>query len=57
VAAAKYQAARIARVRGLPVARIEQLIDDHAEAPLFDVLGEPRVNVLQFNLALDAIHP
>jgi K+-transporting ATPase ATPase C chain len=53
-AAARYQAARVARLRGMPADRVERLIDDHTEAPLWGLLGEPRVNVLALNLALDA---
>jgi K+-transporting ATPase ATPase C chain len=53
-AAARYQAARVARVRGMPAERLEQLIADHTETPLWGVLGEPRVNVLALNLAMDA---
>lgn len=56
-AGAQYQAARIARVRQLPVQTVQQLIDSHTEGRLFGLLGEPRVNVLQFNLALDALRP
>jgi len=54
LAAARYQAARIVRLRGLPVERVQALIDVRAERPLFGFLGEPRVNVLALNLALDA---
>jgi K+-transporting ATPase ATPase C chain len=53
-AAARYQAARIARVRQMPVEQIEQLIESRTEAPLWGLLGEPRLNVLALNLALDA---
>jgi K+-transporting ATPase ATPase C chain len=53
-AAARYQAARVARLRGMPADRVERLIEDHTEAPLWGLLGEPRVNVLALNLALDA---
>ena len=52
-AAARYQAARVARVRSLTADRVEQLIADHTEKPLLGFLGEPRVNVLALNLALD----
>ncbi|MBT2320930.1 potassium-transporting ATPase subunit KdpC [Variovorax paradoxus] len=53
-AAARYQAARVARLRGMPADRVEQLIDDHTEGPLWGLVGEPRVNVLALNLALEA---
>jgi K+-transporting ATPase ATPase C chain len=55
VAAADYQAARIARVRGLPLKQVQALIAAHTAGRLFAVLGEPRVNVLELNLALDAL--
>ena len=55
VAAAEYQAARVARVRGLPVERVQALIAAHTEGRLLGVLGEPRVNVLELNLAVDAL--
>ncbi len=54
VAAARYQAARIARARNLPAAGVEALIDAHRRAPWLGFVGEPRVNVLELNLALDA---
>jgi potassium-transporting ATPase KdpC subunit len=54
VAAAQYQAVRVARVRGVPVERVRSRIDEHAEGQRFGFLGEPRVNVLELNLALDA---
>ena len=56
VAAAYYQAARVARVRGLKVAAVQALIAEHARGRLLGWLGEPRVNVLELNLALDAAH-
>lgn len=54
LAAAYYQAARVARVRHLPIAEVRQLIASHAQGRLGGFLGEPRVNVLLLNLALDA---
>ncbi|CAG9175597.1 potassium-transporting ATPase subunit KdpC [Cupriavidus pampae] len=54
-AAAQYQAARVARLRGVPVARVEALIAANTRSPGLDVLGEPGVNVLKLNLALDAM--
>ena len=53
-AAARYQAARVARVRGVPVEQINALIEKNTQGALWGLLGEPRVNVLALNLALDA---
>ena len=55
VAAADYQAARVARVRGLALKQVQALIARHTAGRLLAVLGEPRVNVLELNLALDAL--
>jgi potassium-transporting ATPase KdpC subunit len=55
VAAANYQAARVARARGLPLRQVQALIAAHTEGRLLGVIGEPRVNVLELNLALDAL--
>jgi potassium-transporting ATPase KdpC subunit len=55
VAAAEYQAGRVARAHGLPVERVRALIAAHTEGRLLGVLGEPRVNVLELNLAVDAL--
>jgi K+-transporting ATPase ATPase C chain len=53
-AAAEYQASRVARLRNLPLGTVQALIAQHQKPVLFDVLGEPRVNVLELNLALDS---
>ena len=52
-AAARYQAPRVARARGMPLARVTALIDQHTEGRQFGILGERRVNVLALNRALD----
>lgn len=52
--AALFQADRVARVRGLPVERVRALVAAQVERPLLGFLGEPRVNLLALNRALDA---
>jgi K+-transporting ATPase ATPase C chain len=54
IAAAEYQVARVARERGLSAEKVNQLVRDATQGRTFGVLGEPRVNVLELNLALDA---
>ena len=53
VAAAAYQAPRVARARGIPIDKVMTLVAEHAERRTFGILGEPRINVLALNLALD----
>jgi K+-transporting ATPase ATPase C chain len=52
-AAAELQAARVAAARGVAIYRVRELIQAHTEPPALGVLGRPRVNVLELNLALD----
>jgi K+-transporting ATPase ATPase C chain len=54
---ARIQAHRIAAVRHLPLAKVEGLISNHTEGRFLGIFGEPGVNVLQLNLALDEEAP
>ena len=54
---ARIQAHRIAAVRHLPLERVSQLIDEHTDGRALGVLGEPGVNVLELNIALDEEQP
>ncbi len=54
-AAANYQAARVARMRHRSTAQVQALIAAHTQGRLLGIFGEPRVNVLELNLALDAL--
>ncbi len=56
IAAAIYQVPRIARRRGLSEEQVKALVDRFTEGRQFGILGEPRVNVLKLNLALDQSH-
>jgi K+-transporting ATPase ATPase C chain len=57
LAAARYQIARVARHRHLNPISIQTLVDTHAELPWLGFLGEPKINVLTLNLALDQYAP
>lgn len=54
-AAARWQAGRVARERGVALERVLAIIERHVEPPTFGLLGEPRVNVLLLNLALETL--
>ena len=55
IEAANYQAARVARVRGLSVSQVQSLIEKYTTGRFLGFIGEPVVNVLELNLALDQI--
>jgi len=56
VAAANFQASRVAKVRNVPLTQVQALIGEHTENRTLGILGEPRVNVLGLNRALDQVH-
>lgn len=53
VAAAQYQANRVAQARGLAITEVNKLVEANTDGRFLGLLGEPRVNVLKLNLALD----
>ena len=56
-AAAEFQIPRVARERGMSTEDVLVLVAKHTMGSQFGILGEPRVNVLELNLDLDATHP
>lgn len=56
-AAAEFQAPRVARERGISEDELRRIVSEHTEGRQFGFLGEPRVNVLELNLALDERYP
>jgi K+-transporting ATPase ATPase C chain len=57
VAAAYYQIPRVAKARGLTQEALRKVVDDHITGRFLGIFGEPRINVLELNLALDGVQP
>jgi potassium-transporting ATPase KdpC subunit len=55
--AARFQAPRVAQTRGQSADQVLKLIDDHTDGRTLGFMGEPKVNVLELNMALDALKP
>ncbi len=55
IAAARYQAPRVARARGVSPEQVQDIVTHYQQQPLAGFFGEPRVNVLALNMALDAL--
>jgi len=55
IQAAKIQIARVAKSRGIEVSRLEQLVAEQTQQPLLGILGPQKINVLELNIALDAL--
>jgi K+-transporting ATPase ATPase C chain len=56
LAAAEYQIQRVAKARQIPPAKLKALVEENTQMRQWFLFGEPRVNVLQLNLALDSVH-